>query len=260
MFPDSRLGPAVSLDLIANMNCRTFPDRPNTTPLKLRFHLTDEQVKLLEDKRHTAPTGRLVLYLQLESIIVWLRYTGNSMNQDDGASTIGAGGWPPMAGMFAEMLPFWNTDIRPLQAEIEPSTWVDSVLPGLGYDHVRLVEIDLSQMPDVGILVNQFDTARREYDDGRDAACIAACRNIREAWEKVLEANKDRPVAKVLAGLLLWPVQDWHINMLNAIWKGYADMTNAFHHTPPPTATAADARFCLLLTAILSEYVAHLRK
>jgi hypothetical protein len=249
--PANRLGPTVSLDLIEHMPCCTASDGPITSGFELRFHLTHEQVKLLEDARHAASGGRLVLFLGLEGIIAWCR---NTDHRKEGRLS--------NAGYFSELLPFWDTFIGPLRAEIEPSTWVDKVLPGLGYDHIRLVEVDLSQMPDVGILVAQFDEARREYDAGRYKACIAACRGIQTAWEDILGATKNMHVAQVLAGQLHWPEQDWHVKMLDSIWKGYADMTNAFHHpeqTPAPP-TPADARFCLLLTAILAEYVARLRK
>ena len=55
---------------------------------------------------------------------------------------------------------------------IESTTWVN-VLSGLGYDRVRLVEINLAQMPEAGLVATQFDKARRYLDEGRYEECIA---------------------------------------------------------------------------------------
>lgn len=151
-----------------------------------------------------------------------------------------------------------------LRLEVETSSWVESVLPGLGYDRVRLVEIDLTQMPDEGVAPAQFDKARREFDAGRYAECVATCRAIRHAWERALDATtQQRPIAKALAEQLGRSDSDWPYTVLKKMWAGYADMTNAPHHpeqTPKPRpVTAADAKFCLLATLALSEYVDQLR-
>lgn len=258
-FPQSQLGPSCSLDLIENMSCHTISSGPSKTSFEFRFSLTQAQIKHLEDARHASHQSRFALFLKLEGITAWLRHTWGSDNSRIGEEER----WLQQVGFCSELLPFWNTRIDPLRVEVEPSSWVENVLPGLGYDRVRLVEIDLSQMPDEGISVAQFDKARREFDAGRYTECVATCRAIRHAWEQALSATREQPVARVLAERLGRSASDWPYKVLDKMWAGYADMVNAPHHpgqTPEPlSVTAADAKFCLLVTLALSEYVDRLR-
>lgn len=264
-FPGNQIGAAATLDLLDNMPCRTIPSGPNEVRPELRFSLTDPQIQHLEELRHAAADTRLTLYLYLRGIIVWAKHTGNSSSpHPTQASTLGEGGWEPNVGMFSELLPFWNSHFDTLSVDVEPSVWVDKVLPCIGYDHVRLVEVDFSKLPNQGILRAQFDKARRKYDAGDFEGCVQECRGIQNAWEQAFGVTRGHPIASKLANLLHWPSDDWHHKMLDSIWKGYADMVNAPHHPEhvPPNlpVTAADAGLCLLLTAVLSEYVDSLRK
>ncbi len=258
--PENRFGPEVQLDLLEGFRCRSLPGDPNPCQQELRFNLTQQHVKELEDTRHRAVGNRFSIYIHLKGVVAWLRHTGNSMGN---SSTIGEGGWDPNVGMYSELLPFWTTSITALSVDVEPSVWVGRVLPGLGYDRVRLVEVDFSGFPDEGegVVPAQFDKARQKYDAGDYASCVQECRGIRNAWEKAMGATQNKRITEVLAAKLGWPEKDWHTPMLDSIWKGYGVMVNAAHHpesTPSPV-TAADARFCLFLAALLSEYVGRLR-
>jgi hypothetical protein len=42
-------------------------------------------------------------------------------------------------------LPFWSTRVEPLWINVEQTTWIRQVLPGVGHDASRLVEIDFPQ-------------------------------------------------------------------------------------------------------------------
>ena len=259
-FPGNQLGAAATVDLLDNMPCRSIPSGPNDLHPELRFPLTDPQIQLLEKMRHAGADNRFSVYLYLRGVVVWLRHTGNSSSPSPTErSTLGEGGWEPNVGMFSELLPFWNTHFETLRVDIEPSVWVDKVLPGIGYDRVRLLEVQFSTMPRGGIYITQFDKARMKYDAGDYPGCIQDCRGIQNAWEKAMGATRNQVIAKALGAKLGWPENDWHTRMLDSIWKGYADMVNAAHHpehTPEPLApTAADARLCLMLTAILTEYL-----
>lgn len=264
-FPGNRIGAETRLDLLRDFPCRSVPSGPSDFRPELRFNLTQEQVKLLEDARHAAADNHFSIYIHAEGLVVWLRHTGNSQSLfHPEKSTLGEDGWGTTVGMFSELLPFWSSSIGDMRIDIELSVWVEKVLPGLGYDRVRLVEIDLSRIPEEGILPAQFDKARRKYDSGDYEGCVQECRGIQNAWEKALATPRGQHIAKRLADLLHWPTDDWHYKMVDAVWKGYADMVNAPHHPEhvPPNLpiTAADARLCLLLTVILSEYVQYLRK
>jgi len=129
-------------------------------------------------------------------------------------------------------------------------------------------------MPEAGLVAAQFDKARRYLDEGHYEEYIAACRGIKNAWEKRLKATKKKPVAVILAEKLGWTQEDPHYQFLDKTWEGLHIMTSAFHHpeelantpngseqtSPPLVVTAADARFCFLQTVILSEYVKRLCK
>ena len=272
----SRLGSTAHLNLLRNMNYRTFPNAPTVNTLQLSFNLTQEQVKKLEEAREDSHQGPFTLFVELEGIIAWVAGTGNSVNPHQSqASTLRGENLPLVFGMYSELIPLWNTSIGVLRVVLESTTWVN-VLSGLGYDRIRLVEINLSQMPEAGFVASQFDKARRYLDEGHYEECIAACRGIKNAWEKRLNPTraKGKTVAKALAEKLGWTESDPRYQFLDKTWAGLHDMTSAFHHPeelsntsndseqPSQTliVTAADARFCFLQTVILSEYVERLYK
>ncbi len=272
----NQIGSSAHLNLIRNMNYRTFPNAPTANTFQLSFNLTQEQVKKLEEAREDSHQGPFTLYVELEGVIAWLAGTGNSVDTHRSEpSTLRGENLPLVFGMYSELIPFWNTSIGVLRVAIESTTWVN-VLSGLGYDRVRLVEINLSQMPEAGLVAAQFDKARRYLDEGHYEECIAACRGIKNAWEKRLNPTraKGKTVAKALAEKLGWTESDPRYQFLDKTWAGLHDMTSAFHHpeelsntsngseqtSPPLVVTAADARFCFLQTVILSEYVEQLCK
>lgn len=259
----NRIGPEARVDLSQGFYTRSSPNGPSESRPEARFHLAQQQAQLLEDARHAASDNRLTLYIHLDAHIVWLRHTGNSGAFFPGEeSTLGEGGWDTGVGMFSETLPFWNPSVGDLQLQIEPSVWVHRVLPGLGYDRVRLVEFGFADLPGEGVVIAQFDKARRKYDAGDYPGCVQGCRGIHKAWERALNATSKQHLADKLADLHQWPSDDWHRTMLDRLWESYVIMVNALHHpeNSPLPATAADARLCLLLTAVLSEYIERLRK
>lgn len=268
----NQIGSSIHLNLIRNLNYRTFPNAPTSNTLQLSFNLTQEQVKKLEDAREDSHQDLFTLYLELNSVMAWLAGTGNSVDPHQSkASTLRGENLPLAFGMYSELIPFWNTSIGELRVDLENTTWV-KVLSGLGYDRVRLVEINLSQMPEAGFVASQFDKARRYLDEGHYEECIAACRGIKNAWEKRLKATKKKPVAAILAEKLGWTQEDPHYQFLDKTWEGLHIMTSAFHHpeefanasggseevSPSTMALAADARFFFFQTVILSEYIERL--
>ncbi len=268
----NQIGSSNNLNLLRNMNYRTFPNAPTVNTLQLSFNLTQEQVKKLEEAREDSLQGPFTLYVELEGVLAWLAGTGNSVGTHQSEpSTLRGENLPLVLGMYSELIPFWNTSIGVLRVAIESTTWIN-VLSGLGFDRVRLVEINLAQMPEAGFVASQFDKARRYLDEGRFEDCVAACRGIKNAWEKRLKATKKKPVAAILAEKLGWTQEDPHYQFLDKTWEGLHIMTSAFHHpealsntldgaeevSQSIVASAADARFCFFQIVILSEYVERL--
>jgi hypothetical protein len=163
-------------------------------------------------------------------------------------------------GLFSFVVPFWNTRIDDLPVRIPQSTWVDRVLPGLGLDRLRLVELALPAFggPLPQEVVPHFDAARRDYDAGRYRECIQQCRSIRHAVERHLGATEKQPVQEQVGQRLGWPADSPQRMFLAQTWKALVDLTNAALHRLDTVFQARDARACLLTTAVLLEYLERL--
>ena len=194
-----QIGSTTQLNLLRNMNYRTFPNAPTVNTLQLSFNLTQGQVKKLEEAREDSHQGPFTLYMELDGVLAWIAGTGKSVGAyQSEPSTLRGENLPLVLGMYSELMPFWNTSIAVLRVAIESTTWIN-VLSGLGYDRVRLIEINISQLPEAEFVAAQFDRARHYLDEGRYEECVAACRGIKNAWEKRLKATKKKPVAAIFA-------------------------------------------------------------
>ncbi|MCL5284128.1 MAG: hypothetical protein M1330_05420 [Armatimonadetes bacterium] len=263
--PASQVGPPVSVDLISeNFPCRSIPNAMQSHEINLSFNLASNQIKKLEEAYHQSQNHQLKIDLRLKGTVAWLRHTGNMLQMIGNAgiveSTIGEGGWDANVGMFSDLSYFWNTTIETLGLMIEQSVWVDRVLPGLGLDRVRLIEMQLPRLDgEEDQVLERFNNALNNLDWGNYKDSIAACRDVRYLWEQKFDANKlKNPIADILAQQQNWPENDPRRQLLNKVWEGWAVLTSKAHHLPEenmPPFTAADARFCLLLTAILTEYL-----
>jgi hypothetical protein len=139
---------------------------------------------------------------------------------------------------------------------------VNNVIPGLGLDRLRLIEIRVpspgGSLP--GAVVSLFDAARRDYDDGRYRECIQKCRDVRHAVEQYLGATgQNNTVADQVAARLALPPNDPRHALIDQTWQGLAALTSQAHHIAHlDLSSVADARAALLLTASLLDYLGHL--
>jgi hypothetical protein len=160
--------------------------------------------------------------------------------------------------MFSIFAPFWSLAIGSLPLRIPTAHWLEKVLPGLGLDSLRLIEITLPSGggPLPHAVVSYFDQARSDYDGGRYREAIQKCRDVRHAIEEHLGAIKERPVADVVAERVKLPPGAPQRPFLDGIWRALADLTSAAHHKEASKhLTQADASACLLLTALVVEYI-----
>jgi hypothetical protein len=168
--------------------------------------------------------------------------------------------WEFNYGMFSQLYPFWTCRITTMMVQIDQSHWIDNVLPGLGYDRLRLLELSFPPpLPDHSSAAAQFDKARKALDQRRYGDCISECRGLLNMWEKEYGATKQKRLADVVAGDRRWPEDDIRRQLLDTLWKEVGDVANAPHH-PEGDVNAElfndrDARLILVLTAALSEYV-----
>jgi hypothetical protein len=211
----------------------------------------------LEASRHAAGDGIFELYLNLKPTVAALT-TYNEQGIDGTKPTTA---FDPSFGLYSSVQPFWNVSVTDLPVQVETSTWVRNVLPGLGYDRVRLIELTFPpRLPDHMSAASQFDKARRAFDERRYGDCIQECRGLLNMWEKQYEAtSKSRRIAQAVAEVRNWPADDVRRGMLDQLWKEIGDVANAPHH-PEGDVNAEvfdqrDARLILLLTTALSEYV-----
>jgi hypothetical protein len=143
-----------------------------SNPVELRFFPSTSDIELLERHRHAVTTGPFNLFLKLDPVVAGLQ---NFNQQQPGRETV-VGPWDdPRLGIYAELYVFWTSTIDILPLAIEHATWIERVLPGLGYDQRRLLEVALPPpLPNHGSAASEFDKARRALAERRYTDCVAA--------------------------------------------------------------------------------------
>ncbi len=252
--PAQVIAQPVSLPLVSGFRVASQRFKNERTE-ELRFSLTQVEVEDIEALRHAANADEFTLHLDLDLVVAAIK----PGNRQDSETT-----WDSRFGIFAEVFPFWTARVQPLQINIEQSTWVNKVLPGLGHDQLRLVELTFPPpLPVHSSAASQFDQAKRALDQRRYGDCIKECRGLLNMWEKQFKATRDRHLAEVVADDRGWPEDDVRRQLLDTLWKEVGDIANAPHH-PEGNVNAElferrDARLILLLTSALSEYVSEAR-
>lgn len=258
--PQSRIGLPDSCDLIYNVPIRSVPQGSMPHTIEFRFPLSTRVIEKLEKQRHAAPDREAALYLHLEPILAWLHTApGNvaviSTPEEETGRNLAA-----RFALHSEMSIFWLPRIDPLLLAVDTSQWVGNVLPGLGYDRVRLIEVVLPpSLPPMANAGARFDALRRALDSRRYVDAVAASRDILSAWSSYLGANKQKPVATIVGQRLGWPEGDRRYALLDSLWKALTDLANVPHHPEGQVLAfeplAADARLQLLLIVAVSEYL-----
>ncbi|MHB8290191.1 MAG: hypothetical protein ACYDEY_13350 [Acidimicrobiales bacterium] len=263
--PAKAICPPASEDLIGPNACfRLYSQPTGQSPdlVNLRFFLTPAQVEELERCRHASPSEVFTLYLQLEPTVIGLK----NFNIQTPGTTPEPRIWDAKYGMYAEPAVFWSArEPEPLRIDVEASAWVRNVLPGLGYDQLRLVEVTLPPpLPDQQgqSATTEFDKAKTALDTRRYEDCVAACRGLLAMWEQGAGATDGKRLAEVVAERLGWAEGDTRQQFLDSAWKAARDFVNASHH-PEGSGQGVrldyrDARLTLMLTALLSEYLGSL--
>jgi hypothetical protein len=258
----NRIGPAVTVPLAREqMRFRTFPQASQTQGFELRIPLTPPLVAMLEAQRHASVDKVFRAVLHLLPTIGWLYETGNSFGRDrtpDGPM----GELDVNLGMYSRFALLWTTHIEDLTVEVPASSWVELVLPGLGLDKLRLLEVVLpsaSNLVPAGVVAS-FDGARRDYDLGDYRGCIEKCRYVRDALVGHLGATRDHRLGDIVADRRGLPADAPVRAFLNGVWRGWWDLTNAGHHVPAQQAfTSADAQACLMTAALILSYLGQMR-
>ena len=230
----------------------------HTTRIELRFELNQAEIELLERRRHEERGDKFLLHLRLVPTVVALEHF-NSTNPRTAAVERSHERFEIQFGLMSRPTIFWTAAIDDARLQIEHAAWIRDVLPGLGYDRARIVELTFPPaFPDHQSAITQFDAARtalaqRRYDD-----CVAGCRGLLNVWETHLGATRSRTVAAVVAERWGWDEADPRRRFLDGLWKTLGDVTNAPHHPEsrrPGYLDLSEARLALYLTSLLSEYL-----
>jgi hypothetical protein len=152
--------------MIDNFPVHSVPEGDVSRAVDLRFWLSSAEVENIEAIRHRSPTSTFALHVAVEPSIAWVK-TYNQMGQ----AALPDSPWDMNFGMFSQLFPFWTCRVTTIQVEIDQSHWIDSVLPGLGYDRLRLLELTFPPtLPDHSNAAAQFDKARKALDQRRYGA------------------------------------------------------------------------------------------
>ncbi len=144
-------------------------------PIELRFVLTPTLVESLERRRHSTDSNVLFLHLALEPTVIGPRNFNHHSSRQSPSSVV----WDEKDGEYAEIAVFWATNHLTLKVDVNTSTWVDVILPGLGYDRLRLVEVTFPPaLPDQPGAAAEFDRARHALDSRHYEECVAACHGL----------------------------------------------------------------------------------
>lgn len=246
----------VEKSLTDNMQYHSFPEgRDHSNIAEVRFLLSQSELLELENLQHRPQsTGGLNLTLRLEPMINGIHTLGK-FNQPRDASP-----WGSDNGMHSQMFVFWSVSVGVIQVQVSRETWIEKVLPGVGFDRLRLVEVLLPPpLPDHVSAASEFDAARRALDELRYEDCIGHCRGLIAIWERVLGSSVGNRVASVVAKRLRWDSNDPRRQFLDDLWKSATDLANVPHHPEGQDSRriveARDARLFFNLVTGLSEYL-----
>ncbi len=251
-----RLGAPMLESLMHGFPARSISSGPLDHTVQLSFGLSQRLVSAVESWRHASPSDVVTFYLHVVPTVAAITAFGEALPGSAPDDRFGA-----IFGMYARLEPFWYATIAPITVSVERSAWVREVLPGLGHDRTRLLEVQLPpDLPGHQSAAAQFDKARRALDSQRYGDCIEACRGIINMWEAEWGATRKERVAEKVAAVRMWPPDDIRRTFLDELWRRLGDIANAPHHPEGETDAelfdARDARAVLMLTAVLSQYVA----
>jgi hypothetical protein len=254
----NQIGPTITMHLAREqVRVRTFQKVPANSGFEVRLPLSQPLLTLIEAHRHEADDKAFRAYLRLAPTIGWLYEIGNSGGVD-GTPEAPMDQLDQTLGLYFKFAQLWTSQIADLSVDVPATAWVQKVLPGLGLDRLRLLEISLPEagglVPD-GVVAH-FDAARRDYDLGNYRECIEKCRYVRDALTQHLGTTRDKQLGDVVADRRGLSPDAPVRSFWNGIWRGTWDMTNAGHHVlVPQPFMAADARACLMAVTLILDYL-----
>jgi hypothetical protein len=231
-----------------NGQLRSYPHGATTDSLQLRFRLTPDELRGLEQHAHRQAPSALALELRFEAHVAWVRRSFGAIGADETVT------FPSNYGYFTELIPLVQCDADNLTIQLSRERLAEEILPGLGLDRLRLVAVQLPPEISVPRFHERFDYARTHFDAFRYEEAIAGCRDARKLVEQALAATREEPVAVKAAQVAGLDVGAPAVVFLDGIWRSLANLTNeAKHGERGHRHSAAEARAALMTLAIAVE-------
>lgn len=227
---------------------RSYPHGATTDSLQLRFRLTPDELRDLEQHAHRQAPSPVALELRFEPHIAWARRSFGAIGADETAP------FPSNYGFFSELIPLAQCDAANLTIQLSRERLAEEILPGLGLDRLRLVAVQLPPQISVPRFHERFDFARTHFDAFRYEEAVAGCRDARKLVEQAFTATREEPVAVKAAQVAGLAADAPAVVFLDGIWRSLADLTNeAKHGEHGHRYTAAEARAALMTLAVAVE-------
>lgn len=198
----NQIGPTVWRSFLPELHVISVEKNPNDHRFELRFPLTTALVERLDSLRQASANGDLRLLVRPKVTVSLIYQVSGEATTRPIVRPIPEFPFGLEYGIASTLAYFWNSGVNPFALEIPRSTWVDRVLPGVGLEHMRLVEIGLPRTtgPLPPNVLRLFDAARADLDNGRGRECIQKLRDVRYAIEAQLAPTQgDRVASKIAA-------------------------------------------------------------
>jgi hypothetical protein len=227
---------------------RSYPHGATTDSLQLRFRLTPDELRGLEQHAHRQAPSAVALELRFEAHVAWMRRSFGAIGADEMVA------FPSNYGFFTELVPLVQCDADNLTIQLSRERVAEEILPALGLDRLRLVAVQLPPQVSVPRFQERFDYARTHFDAFRYEEAIAGCRDARKLVEHAFAATREEPVAVKAAQVAGLAADAPAVVFLDGIWRSLAVLTNeAKHGERGHRYTAAEARAALMTLAVAVE-------
>jgi hypothetical protein len=210
------------------------------TPYIIRFPLSERAIALIEKYR----TGDVTIQLEIKLIMK-------------------VGEAKPVINNSPVTLPLWSHSefhVSYVTITIPRSLWIERILPNLGYQTLRLVEIPvkhnvLNEAYDNIILA--FNAAEKYYNQHDYNQCVAHCRNTLETLHKELQRFKNEVGSKSNFTWLDKTTSET-VAWIKEMDKQTYRMTSKAHHEVTVEYTRSEAQSIYLVVLGLMHYIGSL--
>lgn len=242
---------------------------PNYWREEWHVSLTTSDLCLIEEQRHKSQDKDVWFTLHFEGRVAGSYKVWNSMissGQQQEIKHPPFPGWESL-GLIKKVAFFDSVQFNELRVRIPASDWVNRVLPGLGFNRLRLIEVVIPEKGTLFGAVNTekimqyFDEAIRSFNFGHYTEAVQKCRSVLEELEEIIEEAKEekcKKIATTIANKVGWQEEDARVEGIQHCCQALRRLLNKASHPREITFSFADARFCLLLLSALLEYLGRL--